>query len=330
VVENMAGMVDALDVRTPRGGQSTFNWRMTPYSGGSDHMMFIDRKVPAVMFSHSPDYTHHTSEDTPDKVDPVELERCELIATGAAWYLANLDERQAEDLVHLVAADGLGRIGEAWRQAAAAMPEPEPPPQPADGPLGTVVEILTTPFRLAEAFKDLHDAFEGIEAYTVRLFFSASREAQAVRSVLGFHEGQRVRQAVEDSTRRLIRASGLIEDEARDADELAAWLAFLETGVDPDAPETPAPRTVPVRLTRGPLDFGLPERQLGAEASAWYREPGFPFTGEMRFELVNEIDGRHDVDWIAAALSTQFHPVQAADVRRYLQDLEKAGVVSWR
>ncbi|HET7038523.1 MAG TPA: DUF4910 domain-containing protein, partial [Gemmatimonadales bacterium] len=90
VVANMAEMVDAMEIGTPRGSRSRFNYRVTPYSGGSDHMMFIDRKIPATMFTHSPDYTHHTSEDTPDKVDPVQLERCELIATGAAWFLANL------------------------------------------------------------------------------------------------------------------------------------------------------------------------------------------------------------------------------------------------
>jgi len=35
-------------VRTPRGSLSRMNWRMTPYSGGSDHMMFIDRGIPGV------------------------------------------------------------------------------------------------------------------------------------------------------------------------------------------------------------------------------------------------------------------------------------------
>jgi len=83
VVADMARMVDGMDVRTPRGSQSAFNWRVTPYSGGSDHMQFIDRKIPGVMIGHSPDYTHHTSDDTPDRVDPVELERAEILATAA-------------------------------------------------------------------------------------------------------------------------------------------------------------------------------------------------------------------------------------------------------
>jgi len=125
LVGAMAEMVERMPVATPRGGASTFNWRLTPYSGGSDHMMLIDRKIPAVMFSHEPDYTHHTSEDTPDKVDPVELERCELIAVGAAWRLANPDEALGRDLLALVEPSAAARVqrtrldrpGWTWRAA---------------------------------------------------------------------------------------------------------------------------------------------------------------------------------------------------------------------
>ncbi len=120
VVENMAEMIDNMDIRTPRGSLSEFNYRMTPYSGGSDHMMFIDRKIPGIMFSHS-DYTHHTSEDTPDKVDPVELERCEIISAGTMWYLSNLTSEQASDLAYLVSARASARIDQAARKAFQAL-----------------------------------------------------------------------------------------------------------------------------------------------------------------------------------------------------------------
>jgi hypothetical protein len=164
LVGAMAEMVERLPVSTPRGGQSTFNWRLTPYSGGSDHMMLIDRKIPAVMFSHEPDYTHHTSEDTPDKVDPVELERCELIAVGAAWRLANPDAALGKDLLALVepsaaarvAQTRLGRPGWTWRAAelreqerasvAALVPGFTPP-----APTAEEVALLEGPSMLATA-----------------------------------------------------------------------------------------------------------------------------------------------------------------------------------
>ncbi|MFC1733158.1 DUF4910 domain-containing protein [candidate division KSB1 bacterium] len=116
VVENMAQMVDRMDIRTPRGSLSRFNYRMTPYSGGSDHNVFIDRKIPSIMFGHG-DYTHHTSEDTPDKVDPVELERAEIIGAATFLYLANLDRDQAVDLALLTGAGASGILGRAAQKA---------------------------------------------------------------------------------------------------------------------------------------------------------------------------------------------------------------------
>ncbi len=121
VVESMAQMVDRMPVHSPRGSRSRFNYRIHEYGGGSDHMMFIDRKIPGMMLGHSPDYTHHTSDDTPDMVDPVELERSEIIAAAAMLYLSDLTVEEAMDLAHLVAANGSRRLGEAARRARAVL-----------------------------------------------------------------------------------------------------------------------------------------------------------------------------------------------------------------
>ncbi|HEX5011904.1 MAG TPA: M28 family peptidase [Planctomycetota bacterium] len=259
LVGAMAQMVAALDVRTPRGSPSTLNWALTPYSGGSDHMMLIDRKIPAVMFSHSPDYTHHTSEDTPDKVDPVELERCELIATGAAWRLANPDEQLAADLLALAEADGaavlqriahtrpgfLWRAGTLWQESRGAVgdlvpgvpvPEYPPPVAPADA------RLLEPP-----------------------------------------------QLAVDDATRR-----------------------------------------VPVRTTRGPLDFGLPESKLPKERAAWYADHGAALDGDVRFEAANFVDGRMPVASIALELEAEFGRKVPADVlAHWFDDLVSAGAMGW-
>jgi len=163
VVADMARMVDGMNVRTPRGSQSAFNWRVTPYSGGSDHMQFIDRKIPGVMLGHSPDYTHHTSDDTPDMVDPVELERSEIVATAAFVYLASLNEAEALDLVDLVGAGSLQRLGSAARQAR---------------------------------------GLEGGEAANTVTHVGAW-EREAVESVLRFHDSPNVREAVASWNSRL-------------------------------------------------------------------------------------------------------------------------------
>ncbi|HLF13265.1 MAG TPA: M28 family peptidase [Bacteroidota bacterium] len=291
VVENMAQAVDRLDVRTPRGSLSEFNYRVTPYSGGSDHMMFIDRKVPGVMFSHT-DYTHHTSEDTPDKVDPVELERCEIISAGTMWYLANLDDTQGVDLARLAYANALGRFGMEVRRAHAMGPP---------SPSGAV---------------DLNAAQNVID-------YGYWDARQSVGSVLSFNGAENVKYVVNDLFRRL-------ETGFREASVMPSAL-YPGTSSPPKKQAGQAGKVarVPVRTTRGPLDFGLPESALSPADAQWYGTPAFTISGDQRFELVNFIDGRRSVSEIRNAVSAYGAPVDVSAVYRYLEDLVKANVLKW-
>jgi hypothetical protein len=268
------------------------NWRMTPYSGGSDHMMFIDRRVPAVMFTHDPDYTHHTSEDTPDKVDPVELERSEIIATATMLYLSDLSPLEGVDLVQLTAAHGAARLGEAMRRARGRM-------------------LATTGAARQDAWAEARNA----------LVHAARQEREAARSVLTFQGAAPVRDAVASAERRLSAQEAALTDDLR----AAARAAGIATG---DRPRAAGVR-VPLRLTRGPLDFGLPESRLPPERAAWYRTD-MPLGDDARFELVNFIDGRRSISEIRDALAAEFGPVPLDAVARYLEDLVSVEVVRWR
>ena len=294
VVENMAQMVDRMDIRTPRGSRSAFNYRVTPYSGGSDHMMFIDRKIPGVMFSHSPDYTHHTSEDTPDKVDPVELERCETIAASTMWYLANLEPPQASDLVSLVRANGFQRLS---LEAKSGQHQLE----------------MTSPANLFAAFLEASNVVEQ----------AARRESIAVGSVLHFNGSEPTLHAVGSSQTQLSRVKEMLIADMRNS--LTAK-GFEDIQIPFKKP--PLDARIPVRLTRGPLDFGLPESKL--KDPAWYRTKDFTLNGDMRFELVNFIDGRQTVSDIRNALSAEFESIELPVVKQYIEDLVKVGLVRWK
>jgi hypothetical protein len=292
VVANMAAMVDRMNVRTPRGSQSVLNYRVSPYSGGSDHVMFIDRKIPGMMIGHS-DYTHHTSEDTPDKVDPVELERAELIATTALLYLSDLSEPEALDLVYLVGANGAERLGAAARRArrlslAAA----------EDNPNRAWFEALNTVRQAAEW------------------------ERETVSSILHFNDAAPVRaavRAVQDRIRQ--QEESLVATLEREARALGARRAERGEAVD---------RRIPERLTRGPLDFDLPASRLPEADAAWYSSREFTLGGNARFELVNFIDGTRSVTQIRDAVSAEYKPVSITVVARYLDNLARVGVVSWK
>lgn len=293
VVADMARMVDGMNVRTPRGSLSAFNWRVTAYSGGSDHMQFIDRKIPGVMLGHSPDYTHHTSDDTPDMVDPVELERTEIVATATTVYLASLSEAEALDLVHLVGASALRRVAVTARAVRRGITS-----DPASG---------------AE-LPPLQEAGNAV-------IHASERERDAIESVLLFRDTPAVREAVHMWNVRVAELETSI----------AVGLALDARAAGLELPDLPGPgdERIPVRLTRGPLDFGLPASRLEPEAAEWYGSPDFPLSGDTRFELVNFIDGERSVTGIRNALSAEFGPINTAAVARYVENLVEAGVVRW-
>jgi hypothetical protein len=229
------------------------------------------------MIGHAPDYTHHTSDDTPDMVDPVELERAEIMATATTVYLASLSESEALDLVGVVGANSLQRLASASRTARR------------------------------------HVADESVAEAGNAVAHVAEWERQTVESVLRFHDTPSVRDAVASWNSRLTDLeSSIVSDLALDS-----------------APQSQADDRIPVRLTRGPLDFGLPASGLEPEAAAWYASPEFRLSGNARFELVNFIDGERTVTGIRNALSAQFGPISTADVSRYLEDLVEVGVIEW-
>lgn len=67
-----------------------------PYAQGSDHDVFLGLGIPATMFGHDPDWTHHTSEDKIDKTDASELKRVGTLASAAACFLAAADDHDAK------------------------------------------------------------------------------------------------------------------------------------------------------------------------------------------------------------------------------------------
>ncbi|MFQ5641029.1 MAG: M28 family peptidase [bacterium] len=296
VIENMAAMVDRMSVRTPRGSLSAFNYRVTPYSGGSDHMMFIERKIPGVMFSHSPDYTHHTSEDTPDKVDPVELERCEIIAAGTMLYLANLQPEQAIALTHLASANAARRLAYALAKSNDALAA-----SATNGGVGS-------------AWAEGHN----------RLDQALQHEVATLSSVLHFNDHASVRNLVEQIQRELRR-----QHESYSAILKASAKAHGAGSDEPPVLTEQPDKRVPVRTTRGPLDFGLPMSKLAEKDAAWYRSEEFTLRGAL-FELVNFIDGKRTVSDIRNALSAEYGPVDLKVVSRYLDDLVKVGVMKWK
>jgi hypothetical protein len=82
---------------------------------------------------------------------------------------------------------------------------------------------------------------------------------------------------------------------------------------------------VPIRLTRGPLDFGLPESKLPAQVA-----PRYQLNGDVRFERPNFIDGKKSISEIEKALVGEFGSEAVAGFDKFIEDLVTVGVAKWK
>lgn len=93
-----------------------------PFEGGSDHQVFTEQGVPAVLFWHFTDFTYHTSLDRLEMVDVDELRR--TTAAAAATALAVADARP-DDLARYLDNLDLEREVRVGAAREASMPELE-------------------------------------------------------------------------------------------------------------------------------------------------------------------------------------------------------------
>lgn len=96
---------------------ASFKHAVTPFSGGSDHYILSDPSVgiPCPMVIHWPDLFYHCSLDTPDKLDPAELERVGKLTATYTYFIANAGEKEAEWLALMVCEKGKERISKEVR-----------------------------------------------------------------------------------------------------------------------------------------------------------------------------------------------------------------------
>jgi hypothetical protein len=90
-----------------------------------------------------------------------------------------------------------------------------------------------------------------------------------------------------------------------------------------------ADKRLPIRLTRGPLDFGLPESKLPKDGAAT-GVPRYQLNGDVRFEIPNFIDGKKNISDIERALMGEFGSAAIEGFDRFIEDLVKVGVVKWK
>jgi hypothetical protein len=92
------------------GTRNRAAWRMIPFVSGTDHDLFNRLRIGAASLGAWPDDFYHSSEDSPDKVDPTQLHRAVVLGLAAIDTLAYADSEQAQDFAQLSLVYGRQRI----------------------------------------------------------------------------------------------------------------------------------------------------------------------------------------------------------------------------
>ncbi len=301
VAARFAGLVESLGLTSLNGSAHPFVWRLRPYSGGSDHVVFNDGalKVPAIMLNRD-DVFHHTSLDSMDKVDPTELRRSCVIALGTAYYIAAAGDREAADTARLVARNGLGRLSADYYDALA----------------GLVA---------AGDAEGVHQAYRRV---LNAVGHAAKREALSIASASVL--------ASEPGTKRNIAALKTHMDEAalsfpKEANltyrKLCAAMGAVPKPLAYTETENKDARLVPVRAADfiGPLEADYLVEKLGGDALE-----SMGLQGDAAYEALNFADGKRSLLEITLAVSAELGPVDEGDVRKFFSVLERAGLVTMK
>jgi len=98
-------------VVAPNGSRDPFYIKIDQHYGSSDHVAYMDRGIPSVMFITWPDMWYHSSQDTPDKQDATQYKRGAVVGIGAMTVLATGGDVMASRVVAENLARGTARMG---------------------------------------------------------------------------------------------------------------------------------------------------------------------------------------------------------------------------
>jgi hypothetical protein len=311
--------VNEFDHETRFGLSSTFRYRTTAFSGGSDHAEFTESttSVPCVMLLQWPDLYYHTSMDTIDRVSEDSLKRVGWIATVAALTLANADVEEAFFLADQTASKGMIRIHEAGLEAVQKLAKKQ--------------EDRKIRGRSREQMKEMART---VSYYRSKIEHIVWRETQAVKSVRKIAGSAELDSRLNKYCKSIVDLGKL---EVARVEEALSFLTKtsmtrLPIGPEETSVEKELRRLIPRRFFKGSLSSDLLREELGREKYEWYDnilEKDLNF-GKKMLEIVNFIDGKRTAYDIFSTVSAEYGITDPENVQRFLRDLERAKLIEFR
>jgi hypothetical protein len=287
------------------GSLQTFRFRMTPFRGGSDHVIFIesDAGIPALSFNVWPDLWYHTDKDTPDKSDPTQLRRVAFIAAASALATCSGKEEVLQALIGETYADRLVSVQEAVAKAATEISRLEKDDRGIALKNGSV--------NVKESVRLSRAAMAGLR----ELVRDKTKAAKYLELVLSELDKLGVSYAA--------HLRGIYEDTAR-------LHGFRPVFPKPSAEETKLESMIPRKTKPSRLGEMFPTTELLdalRKAPEVQTKVFLKYSFNALIETYLAIDGKTSLGQIRDLLSFEFAPVDAADMLAVAKCLEDAKLI---
>jgi aminopeptidase YwaD len=115
----------SLPVISPNGSLDPFYIKVDKHYGASDHVIYLQHDIPALMFITWPDMYYHSSQDVPDILDPTQFKRAGVVGIGAMSVLASADDAMALKIAAESMARGAERMGASQRKGLSYLVDAE-------------------------------------------------------------------------------------------------------------------------------------------------------------------------------------------------------------
>ncbi|MEN6312073.1 MAG: M28 family peptidase [Acidobacteriota bacterium] len=286
-------------VISPNGSRDPFYYRLDGYSGGSDHIVFIEGqpRVPAVFMNVWPDMWYHTSGDTTDKSDATQFKRVVTISVAAAAFLASAGPAEAELMMSDIATRQLARLGRDLAKAEGCIAQAD-------------AKTVNTAAKDARVVLEQAFAREKETLASARFFFKGDRDAEGrLASRLAALDGARASY--------LKGLEALAASRCRD----------LKVAAEKPAPtkdEIRLAALVPVRTKK--MGGAMAMWTMREELAKLNYQPPLPIM-MAQSELKNFIDGKRSIVDIRDAASAEFSPLALKDVEDWVNVMAKLGMV---
>ena len=303
----------SLSIIAPTGTRDNFDVNIGKYSGGSDHYIFVDGaiRIPAIMFGTWPDVYYHSSDDTPDKVDPTTLKRATFLGVAPAIYFGQLNEDDTPKLTMETVTKGKARIASDEKRAYDLLG-------------GCKTDNL--PGNYKEAKNIIFQAYQ--------------REAEAVLSCSYFAaENKKILKYLKNVSTDILKEEVTAQKRLSDYYGYLCSKAGIKTVIlKTTTTEERLGKIIPKRAEKykGPLDGNFLKLKLGDEFKPGqlliFKEipKGKPAYNNIPFETLNFVDGKRSITEIRNAVSAEYCAVSLEAVEEYLRVLAKAGVVEMK